>query len=68
METFKIKGDHIQLNQLLKAMSWCSNGADANAAIDGRMVKVNGIVELRKRNKIMPGFKVEFNGQSVTIE
>lgn len=68
METFKIKGDHIQLNQLLKAMSWCSNGADANLAIEHKMVKVNGVVELRKRNKIMPGFKVEFNGNSVLIE
>lgn len=68
METFKITGDHIQLNQLLKAMSWCSNGADANSAIENRMVKVNGVVELRKRNKIMRGFEVEFNGQSVFIE
>jgi ribosome-associated protein len=68
METFKIKGDHIQLNQLLKAMSWVSNGAYANLAIESKMVKVNGVVELRKRNKIMPGFKVEFNGNSVLIE
>jgi ribosome-associated protein len=68
METFKIKDDHIQLNQLLKALGWCENGGDANAAIDNREVKVNGEVELRKRNKIRQGFKVEFNGNSVLIE
>ena len=67
METFTIKGEYIQLNQLLKAMGWCSNGADANAAIDGSLVKVNDVVELRKRNKIMKGFKVEFNGQIIII-
>jgi ribosome-associated protein len=68
METFKIKGEYIQLNQLLKALGWCENGGDANDAIESRSVKVNGVTELRKRNKIMPGFKVEFNGHSVLIE
>lgn len=68
MEMFKINGEFIQLNQLLKAIGWCENGADANAAIDGGFVKVNGEVELRKRNKIKVGFKVEMNGQSVVIE
>ncbi len=68
METFTIKGEHIQLNQLLKAMGWCANGAEANTAIDAGLVKVNDIIELRKRNKIMKGFKVEFNNESVIID
>lgn len=67
METFKIKGEYIQLNQLLKALGWVENGGDANEVIDNGMVKVNGVVEHRKRNKIMTGFKVEFNGNSVQI-
>ena len=68
METFKLTEEYIQLNQLLKAMAWCSNGAEANAMIDGGQVKVNGEVELRKRNKIRKGFKVEFNDQAVITE
>jgi ribosome-associated protein len=68
METFKIKGEFIQLNQLLKAVGWVDNGGEANEAIDGGNVKVNGQVELRKRNKIMAGFKVEMGGKSVMIE
>jgi ribosome-associated protein len=68
METFKIKGEFIQLNQLLKAVGWVDNGGDANTAIDNGNVKVNGEVEFRKRNKIVPGFKVEFNGQVVLME
>jgi ribosome-associated protein len=68
METFKIKDEYIQLNQLIKAMGWVENGGDANAMIDAGNVKVNGEVELRKRNKIMKGFKVEFNKQIVVIE
>ena len=68
METFTIKGEYIQLNQLIKAMGWVANGAEANNAIDRGSVKVNGTVELRKRNKIMRDFKVEFNDQIVLID
>lgn len=68
MEKFKIKGEFIQLNQLLKAVGWCDNGAEANEAIDSGNVKVNGETEFRKRNKIMPGFRVEMNNKSVVTE
>lgn len=68
MEIFKIKEEYIQLNQLLKALSWVSNGAEANAVIEKSLVKVNGEVELRKRNKIRVGDRVEFNKQKVTVE
>lgn len=68
METFKIKGEYIQLNQLIKAMGWCENGAQANTMIDEGLVKVNGEVEHRKRNKLIVGSKVEFNNQLVIIE
>jgi ribosome-associated protein len=49
-------------------MGWGENGGDANNLIDEGLVKVNGEVELRKRNKIKPGFIVEFDGLSVLIE
>lgn len=68
MQTFKIKDEYIQLNQLIKAIGWCDNGADANLLIENGKIKVNGEVEFRKRNKLMKGFKIEFNNQSVTIE
>ena len=68
METFKIKGEYIQLNQLIKAMAWCTNGSEANNLIDQGLVKVNGMVEHRKRNKLVVGSKVEFNKIVVVIE
>ena len=68
MEKFKIKGEYIQLNQLIKAIAWSGNGAEANAFIDGGMVKVNGEVEYRKRNKLRPGDRIEFRQQKVEIE
>jgi ribosome-associated protein len=68
METFKIQGEYIQLNQLLKALGWSESGGEANALIDSGKVKVNGAVELRRRNKIFPDFKVEFDSKAVTIK
>lgn len=68
MQKFKIKGEYIQLNQLLKVLGWCDSGAMANALIDDEQVKVNGVVELRRRNKIFPGFKVEFDNKAITVE
>ncbi len=67
METFEIKEDIILLNQLLKAINWCESGAQANAAIEASLVKVNGKVELRKRNKLVKGAIVEFNGEKVKL-
>lgn len=67
MKTFAIHTPYIQLNQLLKVLGWVESGADANDAIDAGEVKVNGEVELRKRNKIYPDFVVEFNGEKVSI-
>lgn len=67
METFTIKGDMILLNQLLKALNWCESGAQANAAIDAGLVKVNGKKELRKRNKLTKETIVEFDGQKVKL-
>ncbi|MDO9186396.1 MAG: RNA-binding S4 domain-containing protein [Bacteroidia bacterium] len=68
MEKFKIKGEYIQLNQLIKAMAWSSNGAEANSLIDQGQVKVNGEIEYRKRNKLVPGDSIEYNHQKVEIE
>lgn len=67
MTTFEIKEDIILLNQLLKAINWCESGAQANAAIEEGLVKVNGKKELRKRNKLPKGSIVEFNGEKVKL-
>jgi ribosome-associated protein len=68
MESFKIKGEYIQLNQLLKVLGWVEDGAEANQAIDDGRVKVNGETELRRRNKIYPGMVVGFEGKSMMIQ
>ncbi len=67
METFEIQGEIILLNKLLKAINWCESGAQANNVIDDGLVKVNGKVELRKRNKLSKNAVVEFEGNKVKL-
>lgn len=49
-------------------MGWCESGGHANLFIDAGKVKVNEVVELRRRNEIFEEFMVEFESRSVTIE
>jgi ribosome-associated protein len=68
MQTFKVKGEFIQLNQLIKAIGWAENGAEANNLIDAGLISVNGAVEYRKRNKLVPGNRVRFKTKEIIIE
>lgn len=65
--TFAVRGDHIQLDQLLKAVGICSSGGEAHAAVEAGAVYVDGQVEERKRAKLRPGQQVEFAGETIAL-
>lgn len=65
--TFAVRGDHIQLDQLLKAANLVTSGGEAHAAVDAGQVKVDGKPEQRKRAKLRPGQRVSFNGQQIVL-
>jgi len=67
-ETFKIKGDHIELIKLLKATGLCATGGTAKIIIEQGQVTVDGQIELRKRCKIRPGQVVAFEGEHIMVE
>lgn len=67
LEQLTINTPFIQLNQALKLLGWVESGSMANEVIDLEMVKVNGVLELRKRNKLYPGFIIEFEGQKAEV-
>jgi len=68
MEKFKLDGrEFIELNNLLKVLTWVESGGRAKVLIGEGQVKVNGAVELRKRCKIQKGMKVEFMEQQVEV-
>ena len=64
--TFAVRGEYIQLDQLLKATGLCESGGAAHAAIAEGRVR-DAAVDTRKRAKIRPGQKVGFAGEIVDV-
>lgn len=64
---FKIKGEFIELDNLLKAANLAANGAQAKLRILAGEIKVNGQVEMRIRRKLRLGDYVEFGEQKINL-
>ncbi len=67
MTEFKVVGDHIKMIQLLKALNLVGSGGEAQMVVMEGMVKYNGEVDFRKRLKVRPGDRVEFNGEVIRL-
>ncbi len=67
METFELKEEYIQLDQLLKLLNFAGSGGMAHMLVDDGLVKVNSFVEKRRRAKIRVGDTIEFQGKKVSI-
>jgi ribosome-associated protein len=68
MTTFKIKGEFIELIQLLKVLGIAETGGHAKIIVDDGLVKLNGEIETRKRAKLRKGDKVEVDGETIVME
>ena len=64
---FAVRGEYIQLDQLLKATGLADSGGNAHAAISDGLVSVDGEVETRKRAKLRPGQRVVYAGEEVEL-
>ena len=62
-----IRGDYIQLDQALKASGLCHSGGFAHSEIETGAVRVDGIVETRKRAKLRPGQRIEYGAETVLL-
>ncbi|MHC1743179.1 MAG: RNA-binding S4 domain-containing protein [Syntrophobacteraceae bacterium] len=68
LKIFAIEDEYIELIKLLKVTGLCSSGGEAKVVTDGGKVKVDGLVELRKRCKIRRGQRVEFEGTIIEVQ
>lgn len=69
MEEFELtKFDYIELNKLLKILTWVNSGGQANMIISDGEVFVNDKVETQKRKKLRKGDRVRFLEQEVVIK
>jgi ribosome-associated protein len=58
----------IQLDQFMKYVGMVGTGGQAKIVIQGGEVKVNGVVETRRKKKLRSGDKVTFRGQTKVVE
>lgn len=65
---FVIRGEYIDLTQLLKAVGIAQTGGEAAFLIGDGQVKFNGVPEFQKRKKLRIGDIVEVSGQVITMK
>jgi Uncharacterized conserved protein len=65
--TFELTGEYIELIQLLKVTRMAQSGAEAKIFVEERLVKLNGVVESRKRAKVRKGDKVQMENATITV-
>ena len=64
---FQIKGEFVELNQLLKLTGVCDSGGAGKALVAEGVVSVDGKVELRKTCKIHAGSVVTLGDVRITV-
>lgn len=66
---FNLNGaEYIELIKLLKLLHIAESGGHAKIMVEDGEVKLNGVVEFRKRAKLRPGDQVETSGKQIAIE
>lgn len=62
-----LKTQAVELCKILKFEGLASSGGAAKLAIESAEVMVNGMVETRKRKKIVAGDIIEYNGEKLRL-
>lgn len=64
---FQLRGDHVELNQLLKLVGICDSGGAGKALVAEGVVSVDGRLELRKTAKIRAGSVVTLGDVRIRV-
>lgn len=64
---FHLRGEFVELNQLLKLAGVCDSGGAGKALVAEGLVSVDGQVELRKTAKIRAGQVVTLGGVQIRV-
>jgi ribosome-associated protein len=64
---FQLRGEFVELNQLLKLVGVCDSGGAGKALVAEGVVSVDGKVELRKTAKIRAGQIVTLGDVQINV-
>jgi ribosome-associated protein len=65
--TFRLEGEYVELNVLLKLLALAPSGGAAKAMVAAGEVSVDGVVETRKTRKLRAGSVVAVGDERVHI-
>jgi len=68
MKEVEITREPVELYKLLKFESMLSSGGEAKFVISEGLVTLNGVIETRKRKKLLSGDIIGFNGEEVQLK
>jgi len=68
MRQVEITKEPVELYKILKFEGMVASGGEAKQVIEQGQVYLNGIVETRKRKKIVSGDVIEFNNEKIQIQ
>jgi ribosome-associated protein len=57
----------IQLDQFMKFSGMVDTGGQAKLAIQGGQVRLNGVIETRRKKKLKAGDEVTFKGRTIAV-
>lgn len=64
---FELRGEFIELNQLLKLAGACNSGGAGKMLVAQGRVQVDGVIEMRKTCKVRAGQLVTVEGRSIRV-
>lgn len=64
---FELRGDYVELNQLLKLVGICDSGGAGKALVAEGVVSVDGEIELRKTRKVHAGSVVTLGDVRIVV-
>lgn len=67
MRDVVITREPVELYKILKFEGLAQNGGEAKAVIEQGLVKVNQVVETRKRKQIVAGDRIEYGRETLNI-
>ncbi len=68
MREVEITTEPVELYKILKFEGMASSGGEAKLVIEQGLVMVNGLVETRKRKKIVSGDIIEFGDEKICMK
>ena len=64
---FRLQGDYVELNLLLKLVGIASSGREGKHLVAEGRVAVDGVIELRKTYKVRAGQVVTLDDEEISV-